>query len=74
MYLIWHCLSLYKQKARPYTVILEPGQVLYVPRHWWHFVESLEDSISVNMWIEMVKICTTEKHAYSRMPGTSDLD
>lgn len=55
-------------------MILEPGQVLYVPRHWWHFVESLEDSISVNTWIEMVRICRTEKHAYSRMQGTFDLD
>ncbi|XP_061171813.1 HSPB1-associated protein 1 homolog isoform X2 [Saccostrea echinata] len=40
------------KKANPYIVILEPGQVLYVPRHWWHYVESLEDSISINTWID----------------------
>ena len=36
-------------------VILSPGEVLYVPRHWWHFVECLEPCISVNTWVEMVR-------------------
>ncbi|KAL5009804.1 hypothetical protein ScPMuIL_012109 [Solemya velum] len=36
-----------------HVVTLEPGQVLYVPRHWWHFVECLEDSVSINTWVEM---------------------
>ncbi|XP_022288659.2 HSPB1-associated protein 1 homolog [Crassostrea virginica] len=43
------------KNARPYTVVLEPGQVLYVPHHWWHYVESLENSISVNTWIEIME-------------------
>ncbi|CAI9719173.1 Hypothetical predicted protein [Octopus vulgaris] len=39
--------------CHPYVVTLEAGQVLYVPRHWWHFVECLELSISANTWVEM---------------------
>lgn len=33
------------------------SQVLYVPRHWWHYVESVDDiTVSVNSWIELVRI------------------
>lgn len=31
---------------------LERGDVLYVPKHWWHFVESEDMSLSVNVWID----------------------
>ncbi|TRY84856.1 hypothetical protein DNTS_002292 [Danionella cerebrum] len=41
-------------RARAHTVILQPGQVLFVPRHWWHYVESVDPvTVSVNSWIEM---------------------
>lgn len=43
-------------KASPYVVELEPGDILFVPHHWWHYVESLTDSISINTWVEMKKI------------------
>ncbi|MED6244564.1 hypothetical protein ATANTOWER_016355 [Ataeniobius toweri] len=40
--------------ARAHIVTLEPGQVLYVPRHWWHYVESVDPiTVSVNSWIEL---------------------
>lgn len=39
--------------ATPYIVTLDPGDVLFVPHHWWHFVETMETSVSVNTWIEM---------------------
>ncbi|XP_051260279.1 HSPB1-associated protein 1 homolog [Dicentrarchus labrax] len=42
------------QGARAHVVTLQPGQVLYVPRHWWHYVESLDPiTVSVNSWIEL---------------------
>ncbi|XP_041858393.1 HSPB1-associated protein 1 homolog isoform X2 [Melanotaenia boesemani] len=42
------------QGARAHIVTLQPGQVLYVPRHWWHFVESVDPiTVSVNSWIEL---------------------
>lgn len=57
-----------------YVSILS-GQVLYVPRHWWHYVESVDPiTVSVNSWIELVRIrilpenegrsSTTEMSAY----------
>ena len=35
-----------------YSVELEPGDVLYVPRHWWHQVVTTSSwSISLNTWL-----------------------
>ena len=37
--------------ATPYAeCVLGPGEVLYIPRHCWHYVRSLEPSISVSFW------------------------
>ena len=30
------------------SVILEPGDILFVPKNWWHYVKSLETSISIS--------------------------
>ena len=38
-------------KATPFIVTLEPGQCLLVPKHWWHYVECLDFSVSINTWI-----------------------
>ncbi|XP_022084577.1 HSPB1-associated protein 1-like [Acanthaster planci] len=40
-------------ESTPYVLTLEPGEVLFVPKHWWHFVESLEVSISINSWVDV---------------------
>eukprot|EP00116_Pleurobrachia_bachei_P005425 sb/3465687/ len=34
-------------------IILEPGQAIFIPKHWWHLVTSLEGSVSVNTWVEL---------------------
>ncbi|XP_041055997.1 HSPB1-associated protein 1 homolog isoform X2 [Carcharodon carcharias] len=40
--------------ARPHVVTLHPGEVLFVPKHWWHYVESLDPvTVSINSWIEL---------------------
>ncbi|KAL6100350.1 hspbap1 [Pungitius sinensis] len=40
--------------SRAHEVTLQPGQVLFVPRHWWHYVESLDPvTVSINSWIEL---------------------
>ncbi|XP_059052366.1 bifunctional peptidase and arginyl-hydroxylase JMJD5 isoform X2 [Achroia grisella] len=36
--------------ATAYYCVLHPGQMLYIPPKWWHFVESLSISISVSFW------------------------
>ncbi|XP_010291215.1 PREDICTED: HSPB1-associated protein 1, partial [Phaethon lepturus] len=37
-----------------HVVTLSPGQVLLVPRHWWHYVESIDPiTVSINSWIEL---------------------
>ena len=30
--------------------VLEPGQMLYVPPRWWHYVKALTISFSVSFW------------------------
>jgi len=30
--------------------ILLPGDILFIPKKWWHFLRALETSISVNVW------------------------
>lgn len=37
-------------EAQRHDVVLEAGEILYLPSGWWHFVESLSDSININYW------------------------
>ena len=30
--------------------VLGPGDALYIPAGWWHFVRSLTPSLTVNFW------------------------
>jgi len=36
--------------AQPLRCVVEPGELLYIPRFWWHQVRSIDFSISVNYW------------------------
>ncbi|XP_037768443.1 HSPB1-associated protein 1 isoform X3 [Chelonia mydas] len=49
------------RKAQAHVVTLNPGQVLFVPRHWWHYVESIDPiTVSINSWIELVEATSHE--------------
>lgn len=43
--------------GRVKMVILEPKDVLFIPKGWWHYVESLETSLSVNVWLPLKEDC-----------------
>lgn len=38
------------KNARPLECVLEPGDTLYIPLGWMHFVETMDFSISVSNW------------------------
>ena len=40
------------RKVQAVEVILEPGDLLYIPPLWFHHVESMNVSISVNVWTD----------------------
>ena len=40
--------------AISYVVTLNEGDALFIPKHWWHYVESLNNSISLNCWFDSV--------------------
>ena len=37
-------------RARLYETELTPGDLVYIPPGWWHYVEALEYSCSVSSW------------------------
>ncbi|KAH8382685.1 hypothetical protein KR009_004824 [Drosophila setifemur] len=39
--------------SQAYHCILQAGEVLIVPRHWWHYVEAMSTSLSVNYWVPL---------------------
>lgn len=36
-----------------YRCILNANDVLIVPKHWWHYVEAMDVSLSINYWIPL---------------------
>ena len=39
-------------RARAWSCVLRPGDLLYIPRGWWHHVRSLTVSFSVSFWFD----------------------
>lgn len=35
---------------RVHATVLAPGELLYIPRLWWHQASSVETSVSINLW------------------------
>lgn len=57
-------------KAVSITFVLEPGEMLFVPSHWWHTTHMLTPSISVSIntvnqsnWHELVNYVATGQHS-----------
>lgn len=38
-----------------FSVVLEPGDALFIPRNWWHYVRSLNTSISISNFGALLK-------------------
>lgn len=38
------------RNARGIRFVLAPGELLYLPRYWWHQMRSLDPSVSANQW------------------------
>jgi ribosomal protein L16 Arg81 hydroxylase len=36
--------------AQPWAATLDPGDVVYIPRRWWHHVRALSKATSVSLW------------------------
>lgn len=36
-------------KAKCIEIILHPGQMLYIPKYWWHCIENITTSISISI-------------------------
>ena len=48
------------ERVRGLEVVLKPGDLLYIPPLWFHLVESLETSISVNVWTDSTQTLVVE--------------
>nr|CAD7202661.1 unnamed protein product [Timema douglasi] len=52
-----HALQHTAEEVRELTqarvVTLNPGDVLFVPHHWWHYVENITTAVSINTWISL---------------------
>jgi tRNA wybutosine-synthesizing protein 5 len=59
---------LFSSAQPPINVLLEPGDMLFIPPGWWHQVRSLDMSVSVSYWWNRLDI--TEPNWIGDMPVT----
>ncbi|MCS6818353.1 MAG: cupin-like domain-containing protein [Chitinophagales bacterium] len=38
------------KKSHPVEIILQAGEILFIPSLWWHYIRNLETSAAVNFW------------------------
>src|SRR5207245_142987 len=38
------------QYAKPIDIVMNAGDVLYIPKNWWHWVKSYGRTMAVNYW------------------------
>jgi hypothetical protein len=41
---------LMNEVTRYYEHVIEPGQMIYIPKNWFHYVRALTPSVSLNFW------------------------
>lgn len=47
--------------ATPISFVLSPGEVLFIPSGWWHYVTSIDIAISINFfWATKIDECNPE--------------
>lgn len=56
------------ERVEAYEAILEPGDLLYIPPLWFHEVESLDVSISVNVWTDSIQTEIAERLFQLELP------
>jgi len=54
-----HCYNIHVLcSTTVYTALLGPGDMLTIPPFWLHHVETLEESVSVNVWSDSPEYAT----------------
>lgn len=55
-------------RTKPLEVVLNQGEVLYIPPYWFHCVITMETSISLNVWSNSEAFLTMENVFASSIP------
>jgi [protein]-arginine 3-hydroxylase / protease len=48
--------------AEPFETIVEPGEVVFTPASWWHYVRGLDTSISLNFFWVAPRVVRSLRH------------
>lgn len=62
-----HLLSLFLGVNNARVITLHPGEVLFLPHGWWHYVENKEIAISINVWLPHVKAIFKNVCLYNKL-------